>query len=285
LIDPLQAEHEVDLLEYLFSELHSPSISPIERQVIWFCFAVSEEASCSFIPSLTDQGTKLTFIDWLARLAGSSDDEPWGHDQRPDRFWNYNYDSPDPMAQLIVPRFRFILEDLQGGWSLAVPQQLNSFPKSDDIPFSTIMNIPLPFLDSSAADFASCHLQTMTARAFLVGDEWEGCYGYGHGISRLLEPPMRSVVFERYTELVMPGQVQLKARGTDGYGRFTLAGQMDCNDGKLMLCKQRGINGLQYQYSGIMTPFGIVGRWYRRSNNSFGGLFWLWKAKWTRGSS
>jgi hypothetical protein len=144
------------------------------------------------------------------------------------------------------------------------------------------MTIPLPFLKSSATDFASYHLQTMTKRAFLVGDDWTGYYTYGLNMSRV-DPPMRGVIFESYAESATPGLVLLKARGVDSIGDFILVGEMTCGDGRLVFRKQY-INARQsWHYSGWMTPFGIVGKWCGATGR--GGLFWLWKAKWTHSSS
>jgi hypothetical protein len=149
------------------------------------------------------------------------------------------------------------------------------------------MTIPLPFLESSATDFASCHLQKMTSQAFLVGDEWVGCFIYA---LQLVQDSIRlCVTFEGYTESVTPGLILLTGRGTDtDLARdFTLTGEMSCDDGKLMLSKQY-ISDLNhsYQYSGLMTPFGIVGNWFFLTGGVIDeGLFWLWKAKWTDGLS
>jgi hypothetical protein len=146
------------------------------------------------------------------------------------------------------------------------------------------MAIPLPFLESSAADFATCHLQMMTSQAFLVGDEW-----VGHCI-HALDPsmpdlPMCDIIFESYEESVTPGLILLKGRGSDSVGDFTLIGEMSFYNGKVMLCKQYINASHPCKYSGLMTPFGIAGKWYTLSGRRGGGLFWIWKAKWTQGSS
>jgi hypothetical protein len=266
LLDPLEASNQADLHDYLLFELQDQSISPLKEQAISFCLAVLELASHSLIPFSIDRLQLNRRGQYI--IEGHYG---WGDDFSVNR------------AQLIVTGFRFVLEEQQGPY-LFLPHQLKvSHPNSTDVPFSTIMKLPLPFLKSSDENFSSCHLQTMTSQAFLVGDEWEGCYGRGQKIDEL-DASMRGVVFEHYKLDRIP-LASLEARGTDLQGEFTLIGTINCVDGKLKFCK-RYMNGQPWGCSGVMTPFGIVGNWTGRYlKTGYGGLFWLWKAKWTCGSS
>jgi hypothetical protein len=207
----------------------------------------------------------------------------WNRIQRLYRTWDsHDHGIATINAHSIVPEIQSVLEDWRRELPINGSHQIQPYPIGDELLFSTIMAIPLPFLESSATDFASCHLQTMTTQAFLVGDEWVGYYIYALGLSAL-DPPMRSIIFESYTESVTPGLIELKAKGTDSVGDFTLVGEMRCSNGMLMFCKRYINLGHSWQYSGLITPFGIVGKWYGLSGDDNGGLFWLWKAKWTHG--
>jgi hypothetical protein len=255
----MEAKNQANLHEHLLSELQGQSNNPMNEQVISFCLAVLEMASHSLIPFSID------------RLQLNS-------------FWQYGNDVRVTRAQLVVTGFRFVLKDHRGRY-IFFPHQLKiSHPNSENIPFSTMMKLPMPFLKSSVKTFGICHLQTATSQAFLVGDEWEGYYGQGPSIDKL-DAPMRGVVFERYTQRYKRILLaSLEARGTDIHGEFTLIGTINGVNGKLSLCKQY-INGGSFQCSGVMTPFGIVGNWHGRSGMTrYGGLFWLWKAKWTHGT-
>jgi hypothetical protein len=126
------------------------------------------------------------------------------------------------------------------------------------------MTIPVPFLESSAEDFASCHLQEMTTRGFLVGDEWVEYYGNVFNVRPYIgmSTPMGGIIFESYTESdTTPGVIQIMAKGeTFSVETFTLVGEINRINGGLRFCKQcTSEECTPHQYSGVMTPFGMVG--------------------------
>ena len=185
-------------------------------------------------------------------------------------------------AQWIAFGFRYILQ-FPPRRSVALSHPVSD-PSGDQIPFSSFMKIPVPFLESNAKDFTCCHLPKMTNPTFLIGDEWVGYYSYGSNIMNL-DPPMRGIIFERdHTASVSaPGLMPLWARGIDNVGDFTLEGEIDCRRGSFTFVKQY-THGHRWQWSGMMTPFGMAGKWYGASYSQW-GWFWLWKANWTRGCS
>jgi hypothetical protein len=282
MIDPLQEEHQTMLQWYLFDELtEDPYFDPYMGlkvpQAIWFCLAASEQATHSSVPKVSGSTTVMSQQGQTALLPLANNFQfAIELQNRLFRLWTaYDNRTAEDNAQLIIPYFQLALKELGA---------LESYPTSDVIPFSTFMTIPLPFSEFSTRNSASCHVEAMTSRDFLVGDEWMGYYKDVENINGL-DPPMRGVIFESYKQSVIPELRILRGRGTDFRGEFTLLGEMGADDGKLILGK-RYINGDSWQYSGVMTPFGIVGKWYGRSSTDVaGGLFWLWKAKWTRGSS
>ena len=186
-------------------------------------------------------------------------------------------------AQWIVFGFQSILQYISHR-TVAVSYQ-KVYPNGDQVPFSSFMKIPLPFLESSAIDFVSCHHLAMTTPAFLIGDEWVGYYSDSSSITRL-DPPMRSIIFERdHSESAsIPEMLPLSTRGIDSVGAFTLVGKVDCGSGRFGFVKQY-INSHSWQWSGVMTPFGMVGKWYGEGTTYGTGWFWLWKAEWTHESS
>ena len=158
------------------------------------------------------------------------------------------------------------------------------FPNGDQIPFSSFMEIPLPFATSSIRDFALCHLPAMTSPDFLIGDEWMGYYSCFLSLAHI-DPPMRGIIFERdHTQPAsIPYIMPLSATGMDFVGTFTLRGQINCRSGKFDFIKQY-INGPKWYWLGIMTPFGMVARWSTGVFTIIRGWVWLWKAKWTHSS-
>ena len=167
---------------------------------------------------------------------------------------------------------------LGGTNSLVQPPRSLQLPLVHNIPFSSMMELVLPFGPDSSKTFATCHLPKVTSREFFEDGEWVGFYSYGHG-RMTFDPPMHGIRFRaRYVSLDKT-KLELHATGTDSVGGFELNGQV-MQDGKATLVK-RYWPGPIWHWASIVTPFGIVGTWGGNGELRIGGWFWLWKASWS----
>jgi hypothetical protein len=69
-----------------------------------------------------------------------------------------------------------------------------------------------------------------------------------------------------------------QSSGYDSHGPFTICGEF-YDDGRVEFLKHYDLHDWDWKYSGIVIPFGIVGRW-SDLDGSFGGHFWIWKKNW-----
>lgn len=77
----------------------------------------------------------------------------------------------------------------------------------------------------------------------------------------------------------LKGQIHCsESSGCDRYGSFTLCGDV-YHDGRVEFIKRYILQDWEWQYKGVLVPFGIVGRW-TSIDGGFGGHFWIWKKEW-----
>ena len=166
-------------------------------------------------------------------------------------------------------------------------QYLNQIPRMacpvpSQIPFSSMMDLPLPFSSDAAKAFATCHLVKMTKVKFLQDGEWTGVFSvhYDRNINRILVHPMDVA---RVTATVRDYDSSvLDVHGTvEKSGRImNFDGEVDRGTGQVGL-RMRAINSIEgCDCNCIITPVGIVGSWRTRSFD-YHGLIWFWKSSWT----
>lgn len=149
-----------------------------------------------------------------------------------------------------------------------------SVPTTESIYLFDLMAIPLPFAADGPAKIPYCHLATMTSKAFLEEREWEGFCTLSDGICELrIEHPMRGMRFVVSDDPERSWQ-NLQAYGDDGIGTFSLSGRLASDTGEFRMVKAYTDGTLEWNWTCMMSPFGIVGSW---GTNSLGGWLWLWK--------
>lgn len=153
-------------------------------------------------------------------------------------------------------------------------------PATETIDFHHLMDMPLPFTTDATAQFQYCHLPKMTSKHFLEDGEWAGVYYArtrgGSNFPRFA-PPMHNVRFRVNLDPAQPFFVSLEASGRNGLGEFSLRGRMEKESGQMTL-EQVYTGGTQkWDWTCMMTPFGIVGSWGDR--RQFRGWTWLWKVQ------
>lgn len=149
-----------------------------------------------------------------------------------------------------------------------------SVPTTENINFFDLMDILLPFAADGPAKIPYCHLPIMTSKAFLEEREWEGFCTLSNGIYELrIEYPMRGMRFVVSDDPERPWQT-LQANGEDGISTFSLSGRLAPDTGELRMVKAYTDGTLEWNWTCMMTPFGIVGSW---GTNSLGDWLWLWK--------
>ena len=155
-------------------------------------------------------------------------------------------------------------------------------PTALDIPFHTMMDLPLPFTPEAAEKFTSCHLERMATPDFLEDGEWVGYYSAFSGrITKppKFDPPMHRIRFSVTRHNTKPKETLiLTGKGVDRVGPFHLRGTLSVGTGHLVMGKEYQNVDIYWDWRGILTPHGIVANWGHRNG---GGWVWLWKASWT----
>ncbi|KAJ8111300.1 hypothetical protein OPT61_g6072 [Boeremia exigua] len=157
-------------------------------------------------------------------------------------------------------------------------------PTPARIPFASFMDLPSVY-HRSAELFSTCHYRCMSTPAFL-GGQWNGYYSdhrwfQNHTIN--IDAPMQAIQMivqepteEARTRLRISAVIERETRGYDPHGDFRLLGRVR-EDGLVSIAKQYLGLGISWNWTGRITPFGIVGVW---GDNSFGGYFWIFKNEW-----
>jgi hypothetical protein len=159
-------------------------------------------------------------------------------------------------------------------------------PTAFTIPFSSFMNIPLPFSLGCAEMFSTCHLPAMTTAAFIESSEWTGYFGARlqrplHDMARpRFDLPMNGVRFSVVQKDGDSGVVKLHSGAlSDHKGNFYLEGELWTASGKINLTRRHESFPSVLRLQALMTPFGIVASW----GVAEGYWMWLWKSEWSAG--
>lgn len=67
--------------------------------------------------------------------------------------------------------------------------------------------------------------------------------------------------------------------GSDGVGTFTLVGGMNLRTGLVEAVKNYAAIRTRWEWAGMITPFGIVGKW--GDSVGWGGWWWIWPREWS----
>ncbi|MCJ1456474.1 hypothetical protein MMC28_006835 [Mycoblastus sanguinarius] len=185
-------------------------------------------------------------------------------------------------AVVTVGIFATVLRDTLRRWNLHTrgppsPAASLVIPTANDIPFHSMMDLPLPFSPGTNRELATCHLAKMTSQEFIEDGEWTGFYSLGTGDRITFDPPMHGIRFKATANNDNPATLKLHSSGKDSVAPFDLEGLIVQETGKIMITKTYSEN-FYWHWSCVMTPYGIVGSWGR---NSSGGSVWLWKARWS----
>lgn len=145
-------------------------------------------------------------------------------------------------------------------------------PTSNSIPFSSMMDLPLPFSPTATIDLPSCHMAKMTTAEFIEDGEWAGYYCTTSQLHsyQYFQTPLYGVRFVATGEGDSASTLNLQGTGNDGTGVFDLDGTFFQETGQIVLTKEY-VGGQVWTLVGIMTPMGIVGSW---GSSDYGG--WLW---------
>jgi hypothetical protein len=136
---------------------------------------------------------------------------------------------------------------------------------------------PLPWLQNGLAGTPLAGLSSDAGRP------WAGYYTY-RGL-REIDPPMyfdlRSATPPR-TALVEPHCVYFDGEGSDHVGNFSLRGSCHTLTGAVWASKTYHDVGPQWFWSGMLTPFGMVGVWGGDDGGFMdGGWWWVWPREWS----
>ncbi|KAL8838499.1 MAG: hypothetical protein Q9176_005051 [Flavoplaca citrina] len=190
----------------------------------------------------------------------------------------------------------YFIRDLRTRLATAPPQQAQNdpfhqnnqsslrdlaIPGADSIPFTYLMDLPVPFSDRELSHFGTCHIRRMMDPTFLQdGAEWGGYYSlptWGDSSPEVdFDSAMHGVRFTA-SELLHTGNRELHGTGgIDGVDDFELRGTIDCKTGALNMEKIYVNHDIRWHWVGFLTPFGITASWGERG----GGWVWLYKTAW-----
>ena len=161
-----------------------------------------------------------------------------------------------------------------------------AIPGVDSIPFTYLMDLPVPFSDRDLSHFATCHMRRMMDPTFFQdGAEWGGYYSlpaWDYSSPEVdFDPAMHGVRFTA-SELLHTGNIELHGTGgIDGVGGFELRGTIDCKTGALNMEKIYVNHDIRWHWVGFLTPFGITASW----GEQWGGWVWLYKTAWCSSSA
>lgn len=121
--------------------------------------------------------------------------------------------------------------------------------------------------------------------------EWAGYYIYSNTGFVRADAPMHFTLRATSTPLppsetdVSESQptsshiVHFDGSGSDGIAAFTLVGSINLRTGLVEAVKDYAGMTTRWDWAGVVTPFGMVGKW--GNLHSWGGWWWIWPRKWS----
>jgi hypothetical protein len=187
--------------------------------------------------------------------------------------------------ELLLEIERGIIKDRFTEMAMPAPARLPLPPTAFDIPFSSLMDVPVPFSLGCAEMFSYCHLPVMTSPEFIESGEWTGYYGihlnqpFADSPRSRFDVPMEGIKFSVTTHEAEPGILNLRSNGklVDSRGAFHFEGQIWRDSGKINLRKCCENDPIETHLQALLTPFGIIAS----RHEGVGHWMWLWKSKWS----
>lgn len=154
-------------------------------------------------------------------------------------------------------------------------------PTAIQIPFASLINMPLPFSSVGGRSFSTAHLPTMTDPSFFSEGTWAG---YSLSVLEMDDDP-RTVIFDtplsdmKFQTRASPNDSNIVdiwcEKICDGVlAPFRFRGTLWRDSGRIALIQCCVSAYIDITFEAVMTPFGIIGSW------TLGHWLWLWKSEW-----
>ncbi|KAJ6591844.1 hypothetical protein DFH09DRAFT_185097 [Mycena vulgaris] len=158
-------------------------------------------------------------------------------------------------------------------------------PRSN-IPIVTILPPSPPFSGPDIANFRWVDVidpqKRQTSFTFAIMEalktegSWFGYYSQGHNF----DPVMKITILPDNSG-TSGATVTFEGTGWDAVDSFSLKGTIDVASGVLEAEKHYLSAGFTWRWAGLVTPFGLVGKWgYPGDGGQWGGWWWIWPAGW-----
>ena len=115
--------------------------------------------------------------------------------------------------------------------------------------------------------------------------QWGGYYVYGNHETGQ-DPPMSLELYSVQGPIASLNQepdsaeyMHLRGEGHDGAGAFTLRGTCNTSTGVVMATKAYVGGGWEWEWWGMVTPFGMAGKWGVVEPDT--GWWWIWPREWS----
>lgn len=155
------------------------------------------------------------------------------------------------------------------------------FPRSSqDISFTSFMNLPNLHTENSANQFTTCHLEQMATKSFLEDGEWcgvefESRAGFFPSSRITCLSPLK---FDVTSDDPAYEAMEVQSHLLDSLEPYTpIRMSIRKSTGLVLLTVQRDKNLPSVHWQGVLTPFGVVGT---TTTTAPGHWFWLWKTSW-----
>jgi hypothetical protein len=132
---------------------------------------------------------------------------------------------------------------------------------------------PLPWLRNGLAGTPLAGLSSDAGRP------WAGYYTYTE--FRQFDPPMYFDLRSATPPRTEPHCVYFDGEGSDFVGDFSLQGSCHTLTGAVWASKTYHDIGPQWFWSGMLTPFGMVGVWGNEGGVIDSGWWWVWPREWS----
>ncbi|KAA1472245.1 hypothetical protein DENSPDRAFT_169258 [Dentipellis sp. KUC8613] len=146
-----------------------------------------------------------------------------------------------------------------GDWSFKLPKQ---FVLSD--------NWERPWLSRQS-------MAALLDKITDAGCAWCGYYSRGFNASPHVDPPMLFTLHRKSSE-DNGTDIRFEGTGHDRVGPFRIVGTVNLDVGSVGATKQYTNANISWGWTGIITPFGMVGRW---GHYGYHGWWWIWPKEWS----
>jgi len=154
-------------------------------------------------------------------------------------------------------------------------------PTAIQIPFTSLIDMPLPFSSEGGRSFSTAHLPTMTDPSFFSEGTWAG---YSLSVFQMddessigtFDTPLSDLKFQTRASPNDSNIVDIWCEKIcdGGLAPFRFRGTLRRDSGRIALIQCCVSAYIDITFEAVMTPFGIVGSWTQ------GQWLWLWKSEW-----